>query len=404
MGLTAEQRRALYDQELPQRQEESYARKDEKGRYRSVFKTEEKAGISFWGAKDGDHRTRIIPYIVGENNPQNLKPGQVAFICEIFTHRQIGINEDSILCPNLTFRKPCPICQHQADLKRRQGEGEDIPKEEISKLNASRRAIYNIVCYDDTSQEAKGVQVWEVSYVLFSEEVENLANKKRTGGKILYAHHNQGCIISFHKQGKGRDTEFSAFEFEERCPIDDSFLEQAHCLEDLVEELTYDEIYDMYWENAYEAAPDSQEAAEATRKPKLTEVEKKPEAITDNSKAEAEAAAKAKAEAEAKAKAEADAKAKAEAAAAAEAAAKAKAEAEAKETAALQKKEEDAPIFPADESEEVACPFGAAFGADFDQYTQCDDCPVRAKCKDKKEGKKPPVEEKPAKTLVRRRA
>jgi len=178
--MGSKDRRAMYREQMKQRHQESYANKDDTGRFRDFYEPSKKAGIKFWKCKEDDHEIYIVPFVTGTQHPR-LKEGKVDFMLDVFVHRGIGNNEDSFICLNRTYGEKCPICDYQAMLRKGEIDGEAVEasEEEIKALNPTRRSIFNIVCLDTTKEEEKGVQVWEVSQWLFTNPLEELAHKKR---------------------------------------------------------------------------------------------------------------------------------------------------------------------------------------------------------------------------------
>jgi len=350
--MAAKDRRAMYREQMKERHKESYANKDDSGRFRDFFNQGKKASVKFWKCKEDDHELYIVPYIVGTQHPR-LKEGKVDFMLDIFIHRAVGINEDSFICLNRTFKEKCPICDHQAEL--RNGE-EDVEEAFLKTLNPTRRNIFNIVCLDSPKEEEKGVQVWDVSQWLFTNPLEELAHKKRGGGEVAYADIDEGKVISFRRKGSGKTTEFTAFEFKNREDIPEEILEAAHSLDELLHVPTYEEVSEAYWATAKDT-----EKEETPRKEKAG---KKP--------------AKEEEEEEAPRKEKAGKK-------------------------PAKDEEEEVPGDPDGSAEE--CPYGAVFGKEYREYEECSSCEVKAACREKNASlKEEEVPAEPKKKVLTRRS
>jgi len=323
--MKAADRRALYKAEMKQRHDESYASKDDSGRFRDIYEPEKKAGVKFLKLKEDTHEFYIVPYITGTQHPK-LKPNKVAFSLEVFVHRGVGPNEDSYVCLNRTYRKRCPICDYQAELRE-----SDADDDTIKALNPTKRTIYNVVHCDAPSDRAKGVQIFDVSHWLFTIPLEEFAHKKREGGEVAYADIDDGKIINFQQSGSKRTLKYTAFEFKNRPELTEEELDNAVSLDELVHIPTYDEVHEAFW-----AAKEEEEAPakEEERKPKQEEkkapVEEK-KAPVEEKKAEP--------------------------------------------------KDVPEPVIPSDDD----CPYGAAYGSDYNAYEECRSCDVRKKCRDKKD-------------------
>lgn len=321
--MGAKDRRAIYREQMKERHKESYANKDDSGRFRDFFNQGMKSGIKFWKCKEDDHEIYIVPYIVGTQHPR-LKEGKVDFVLDLWIHRAVGINEDSFICLNRTFKRKCPICDYQAEL--RNGE-EDVDEKVIKALNPTRRNIFNIICLDSPKEEAKGVQVWDVSQWLFTNPLEELAHKKKSGGEIAYADIDEGKVISFRRKGGGKTTEYTAFEFKDREEIPEEFLDAAHCLDELIHIPTEEEVSAAFWETA-------------KREEKETDKDEEPEKEAKSSK-----------------------------------------KAPVKEKEQEKEKEKEPEKEPEGSYDE--CPFGAAFGKDYREYEECTSCEAKTNCRDK---------------------
>jgi hypothetical protein len=264
--MKTKERRDLYRVESKQRHEENYNTLDDSGRFRDIYDPTAKAGVRFWKCKEDDHEIYIVPYITGKKHPR-LKEGKSDFVLNVFIHRGVGINEDSYLCLNRTYKQRCPICEYQAELRN----GEKADEDEIKALNATKRSIYNIVSLDTPKDEEKGVQIFDVSHYLFTIPLEEMAHKKKGGGEVSYADIDEGKVISFRKKGTKFTTEFTAFEFKDRSDIPDEILDQAVCLDELLHIPTYDEVHEAFWETKKE----EEIPEEPVRKPKEEKKEEK---------------------------------------------------------------------------------------------------------------------------------
>ncbi|MFA5394389.1 MAG: hypothetical protein WC346_00035 [Methanogenium sp.] len=321
--MKAKDRRELYRQEATQRHNENYSSLNDSGKFRDIYIPEKKAGMKLWRCKEDDHEIYIVPYVTGKKHPR-LPEGRSDFVLNVFVHRGVGINEDSYICLNRTFKQRCPICEYQAELR----ENENVDEDEVKALNPTKRSIYNIVCVDTPKDEEKGVQVFDVSHYLFTVPLEEMAHKKKGGGEVPYAHIDMGKIISFRKKGSKRNTEFTAFEFKVRDEIPDEVLDAAVCLDEQLYIPTYEEVHEAFFESkGKEAAPEPERSAkeekteDTERKPKNTEKDV-PESVTSKA---------------------------------------------------------------SDKGKVEECPSGAVFGTDYNVYEECRSCDVRRDCRDKKD-------------------
>jgi hypothetical protein len=218
-------------------QERSYKTKDSSGRFKSIFKNLD--GKSLWKCGEGDHVIDIIPFITGENNP-NDAPDEGAYVLDLWVHYGVGVNDDSYVCMNLTggWHKPCPICEHVSKLAKR-----GASDEELRKFKAKRRAIYNIVCYDSSQEEDKGIQIWDSPHYMTERQILEIAKIARTGKRIHFADPDRGKSIAFAKKGKGVHTRYEGMRLQDRDePIPDDILESAYTLDELIHLPSYEEV------------------------------------------------------------------------------------------------------------------------------------------------------------------
>src|SRR5574343_1860467 len=216
---------------------------------RSYFK-DGLEGVNFWSLKEGAHILVIILYVAGPDDPQ-VKEGDPTYVLEIYIHPDVGgIENQTMICPERTYKTPCPICEHRRALQK---EGAD--EELVKSLQPKRypRSIYNVVVYDSEKDEAKGVQIFDASHFLFEMYLLKLAQgTSRAGQKptgfISFSDPEEGRSIRFTRQGTKENTRYIAHAFEARnYTIPKEILDSAHCLDPLIHVPTYEEIYNAYW-------------------------------------------------------------------------------------------------------------------------------------------------------------
>lgn len=251
------ERRKQMKEEMAQRMQESYNSKDDSGRYKPIFVKSKLGNIPKWKCQEGEHFINIIPFISGKQNP-NVAPGSLAYMLDIWAHGKVGINEDSFVCLQRSYGRPCPICEAQAEIRKQENYDEKF----VKSMNPSRRVVYNIECLDSTTEIAKKLQYWEVSHFLFEKELSEVAKKPKGGGFVLFAHPDEGKQIFFRKSGSGpTNTKYSGFQFMDRtAPISDELLDSALCLDEMIHIPTYEEVYNAY--NGIEISEEEQEEVE----------------------------------------------------------------------------------------------------------------------------------------------
>lgn len=207
-------------------------------------------GVNFFGPKKaGTFRLEIIPYEVpanpkGGQNP-NAQPGELHYERTYFSHRGIGADERSYVCPAKTCGRPCPICEHRRELMRDRDADEDL----IKALAPKQRQLWNI--YDHAEPE-KGVQVWDVSFHLFGRQLKAaINNADEDDGWEYFADPADGLTLRIGMEEKS----FAGNSFLEcatvgfksrREPLSDEILDAAQPLDDLLILLDYDKLKSIF--------------------------------------------------------------------------------------------------------------------------------------------------------------
>lgn len=316
--------------------------------------------VNFWSPKEGDHIIDIIPYEAGSNDP-TTSPGEQTYCFEYLVHPKVGPTENQkVICLEETFGQTCPICQHRIALM---NEGQN--KEVWKPLFPKPRNIYNIVCDDSPKELQRGVQIWDVSNFYFEKHLTKIAKGPVARGgnrggpaeiKIPFAHPDEGKSISFSIETTGKEfPEYSSHQFVDRdYVIEDEILKAAHCFDEMVHIPTYEEVYELYWGEAPEGDSSSTEEP-----PEPGETPSGRGGRRSSPPAEDKPATRSR-----------------------------RTKTEAKENPPEDDKvEEDSDDGEnADTGEEVECPVGGSFGDDFNEYEECDNCPVWDKCQIAKEG------------------
>lgn len=254
-----------FDAELSQRAAESFARKDDTGKFRGILRETE--GVKMWRPGEGSHIFDIIPYRTGKHDPK-LPAGALAYVLDVWVHFNVGATEDSFVCPARTFsdkknplhtQERCPICEQQNELRKSMERLEDddeikAMEDQIKALNPRRRVLYNVLVLDNAAEEEKGVQIWDVAHWSMERHLSVLSEKKRgpsgavVGGHIPFASPKTGKSVVFSKKGKGMNTEFLGHRFEERqgYVIGPELLGAAKVLDEAINIPTYNDLYLAY--------------------------------------------------------------------------------------------------------------------------------------------------------------
>lgn len=220
-------------EDLKESNKESHDTKDQGMFGASIFRSD--AEIIIWKCNEGKHYIDIIPYQVGKFHPTK-KEGKWAHYLDIWVHQRVGANEDNLICLLKNYKEPCPICEY-----RKEG---DLDEEQAKLLIPKRRAIYNIICYDDRREEEKGVQIWDAAHFNMEQKLQSIAERPRQGGLLDFSDPDEGKQIMFERKGSGAtNTQFLGHAFIDRdYKLPDEVLEQAYCLDELIVIPTYEMI------------------------------------------------------------------------------------------------------------------------------------------------------------------
>lgn len=230
-------KRAMFKRGLEQAAKRSYETKDSFGESEDYLKKGLK--IQKWNAKVGEHLINIIPYIAGSDCP-NQDEGYATHVLDIWVHQRVGPSGTSHLCLAKNFKKPCPLCDLQREMRKDGGFSED----DIKALQPKRRTLYNIVCLDTLEEERKGVQIWEVSFHFMEKHLANLAKTPKGGGFIPFQDPDTGKSISWAIESKGgSNREYVGHRFVDRdSEVTDEQLDDAQTLDQIVHIPSFEEL------------------------------------------------------------------------------------------------------------------------------------------------------------------
>jgi len=219
--------------------------------------------------KGEPHMVDIIPFQAGKNYPQldkrnPIKEGTDVYVLEVYVHQNIGPQKMMIICPARNYGNPCPVCD---DIASKTRDGAEY--EEYSVIALKRRCAYNIVCYDNDKEEAKGVQIWEISYRYSEKQLLLAAKLPRGGGWIPYASYNSsGKTISFEVADDSYRT-VEGIKFVDRnydLPVE--LIENAYKLDECVTVKSYDEIKSIMQAGGDDASAEAKEKEESEIRPR----------------------------------------------------------------------------------------------------------------------------------------
>lgn len=200
-------------------------------------------GIEIFQPKVGSYRMDIVPFEVGKGNPYASK-GEWYWERTFYTHRGIGPNNESYVCPWKTDEKPCPICEYRASLAK----DPSSDPEEIKQLKPKERQLFLVSVHSKDNDERK-VQLYESSHHTFGVLLDQLRRD---------AEDDEEHISQFDDPDAGSTLKASfiekafaghkfpscyAIEFRARAKgLNPKLLEHGICLDDVVKILPYDDL------------------------------------------------------------------------------------------------------------------------------------------------------------------
>ncbi len=227
----------------------------------------------------------ILPYQITTNKHPEVvagrrKVGQWDYLLDVWVHKNIGPNKETILCPRSTYGKACPICDERQKLL-------DAGREEEAKaLRAKRRCVYNVQIIDRNGPAEKPM-IFEVSHINFNKELieEASASVEPGEGPVPFADPGPaGRVVAFRVSeeslGKTKFPSAKSFKFLERDEeIEDSVLEACAPLDQLLIVPTSKQLEDALYgggdfgEEQSDAADDYEEPAQNRRQYRQEEAE-----------------------------------------------------------------------------------------------------------------------------------
>ena len=310
-------------------------------------------GVKFFSTgKGGVKRFDIVGYTVSVDHNPYADNGDYHYERTFFVHRGIGPNRETVICLAKTFKKKCPICEHRAELARKNAD-EDVIKE----LAPKERQLYNVI---DLQDRDAGVKVWDVSYFLFGRKLDaEIRNADEDDDFDTFADLENGKTLKVSMEEKslgGRSfCEAESINFKDRREDYDEDLEVVD-LDKALQPLPYDELKKMLIDDEdVEVEEEEEEAPKKKRKTRSKKPDPEPEEDEDEEE-EPEEAEEAEEEEESDGEEEEEEEEE-------------KPKKKAKKKKATKKKPEAG-----------KCPHGGTFGKDCDSLEACDDCELWDEC------------------------
>jgi hypothetical protein len=249
-----------YKDSLRQDQDKNYSDKDKGGVKGQGLLNLKDHDVKFFEPKEGLNEIDILPFIVGSDNHPKKEEGNAAYVLDVFSHRGIGITNNSFICLKNTYGKPCPICEERALMF------EEGRKKEAKKLKPTRRVIYNVV---DLNGETEDILLWETSHFLFEKEL--LEEAYASSDEIItFADLEDGKSIKF--RGAEEEIEdntflkYKSFKFLDREPYEEDIIHETLPLDELLIVPTYEEVRNAFHDISDEDEEDEEERSTRNRR------------------------------------------------------------------------------------------------------------------------------------------
>ena len=202
------------------------------------------SGVKLFKPKAGIVLLDIMPFRAGLHNPF-ADEGMKYYERTFFVHRNIGPNEEMVLCPRKTSGGRCPVCERKAVLARK----DDDDAEALAKeLEPKQRQLFNLI---NRKEPDAGIQIWDISYHLFGEELDKSIRASDEEDRWdAFFHLKDGFTLKVSME----DDSYSGhafvragrIDFKKREPYESDMLDQAHCLDELLTELSYEKLKKLY--------------------------------------------------------------------------------------------------------------------------------------------------------------
>lgn len=223
----------------------------------------------FLPAEGRTYQLVFLPWKAGRGN--YAAKGEWTTNRFFYTHRGIGPNDETFVCSQKTFGKPCAVCEKYAAL-RPTGNGDDFYKKVLEPLKFRVRELFFV---HDLGGDPKNLMVWDESSFLFGDHLRERMSLRKKYSSFADFEEGYNLMIKGKKKqiGAGSCTEFSTIEFEERDPLPEWLQKAAekYCLDDCVVETPYDKLKKLV------TSAHTEEEEEPEIEPENEEPEEEPE-------------------------------------------------------------------------------------------------------------------------------
>jgi hypothetical protein len=319
------------------------------------------SGLKMYKEGAGKKKLDIIPYIVSAENhgdfvdgdPDSAIVGEPWYRKPFKTHRGVGPDNESLICPT-SIGKKCPICEER---KRQLNDGVDYKEAEKKPQNRSLYLVVPIADkdYDDT------IHLWDISEGNFQKHLDEELKEDPDFGAFPEVDGGLTLQIRFSEEEFAGNKYYEAgrIDFLQRKEEYDEEIMDKYDLDEILEIKTYKEIEKLYLGVDDEDMEDEDEEEEEEEEPAVDFKKKRKKKKSTPEPAEDEDDEDEDDEEEDDEEEEKPKRSKSKS----------------------KKKVVDEPQPKRKKKKKDECPEGYDFGEDYDEYAECEDCPIAKACK-----------------------
>lgn len=247
-------------------------------------------GLSVFKEEPGSRvNLDILPYeVTAANHPDRddeyeiAIPGSLWYKRPYWLHRNIGPDNQSIVCPSSIGQK-CPICEYRAQLLK---DGARWDDDAVKALKPSMRNLYVVIPKGSKKYE-ETLHIWDISQFLFQDKLNEEIQENEEYETFPDLEEGYTLRIRFSEEsfGGNKFAETSRIDFKERSkPYDEAILEEIPSLDEILEIPSYKTIEAMFFGGmeAEEAEDDDEEEEKPTRRQKPVKSKPEPEPDPDD--------------------------------------------------------------------------------------------------------------------------
>lgn len=189
----------------------------------------------------------VIPY-EAKVTSKFAKKGDIVSERTYHMHRNIGPDEERVICPKTTVgsNHPCPICEYRAKLAKRPNADEKTLKD----LAPQERQLFRVINRKDRDA---GIQIFDMSYFCFGKLLDERIRSDEEGfGWEKYASLDTDGFdlrVTFSEKSMGKNTTFfyaSSIDFVPRTKaLPDSLIDEGPNLDEILRVESYDTLRKM---------------------------------------------------------------------------------------------------------------------------------------------------------------